>query len=266
MNIELESFLKGKVFRMRENIKKIKFIIENSDITLPFIVRAASISRGNPYHNFGHQIGVAEYAIRLAIAENRSRNEINTVGTGSLVHDAKHNGVLDSFDEINALEAAVQFMDDDDFKIIHLDIEKSIAILRDLIMSTIFGNRAKIEDPLAKIIQDADLAHLGQVVIYWLWASMGLIEEFSKQRKVPLTPTDFIKIEQENFVEFLSKLSPSGTVYLSRGANKIFRNPLQDVQVIKNLPDAAIMFAYNVRHDDITLEEFEAQITPLMSA
>lgn len=262
----MESFLQGKVFRMRENIKKIEFIVENSDITLQFIAKAASISRGNSFHNFGHQIGVAEYAIRIAIAENRNRNEINTVGWSSLVHDAKHNGILDSFDEINALEAAVQFMDKEDFKIIHEDTEKSIAILRDLIMSTVFVNRGKFEDGLAKIIQDADLAHLGQGVIYWLWASMGLIEEFSKQRKATLSPIDFIKIEQEKFVEFLSRLTPSGTVYLSRGANKVFRNPLQDVQVIKNLSDEAIMFAYNVRHEDITLEEFNRQITPLMSA
>ncbi len=266
MKLQLLPFLKGKVFRLEENTNKIEFVTRNSSITMPLIVRAATISGPNPFHNFGHQIGVTEYAIRIAIAENRPINEIDSVAVGSTVHDAKHNGVMNPFDEVNSFEAAKQFMDPEDFKLIHENFERSIAILRDLIMATVFSNRGKINDDLAKIIQDADVAHVGQGIVYWLWASMGLIEEFNRQRKVPVSPFVFIRVEQEQFINHLANCSPSGTVYLSKGANRIFRNPLQDVQIIKNLPEAAIMFAYNNRHKDINLRDFEKEITPLMSA
>ncbi len=258
--MEIKEFIVGKVFRMTENLKKINFILKNSDITEIMLVKAANIAVGNEYHNFGHQLGVAEYAIKIAIAEKRSLAEINTVAFAGLIHDAGHKGLVTAFDEVRSLELTESIMDDKDFVIINQDKDRSVSIIRDLVFATIFTNRGKIDDPLAKIMQDADLAHLGQGINYWLWASMGLIEEFSRQRKTALNPVDFIKVEQEKFVEFLASMSDNGSVYLSKGANRIFRNPLQDVQLIKNLPEQAIHYAYDVRHDDITLEEFEKKI------
>lgn len=255
--IEIEDFIKNKVFRTRENLKKIDFIIGNSDITPTTLVKTATIAIGNEYHNFGHQLGVAEYAIKIAVAEKRNREEINTLGFAGLIHDAGHKGLITAFDEIRSLEMTETIMEESDFTVIGSSKETSMSKLRDLVIATVFSNRGKINDPLAKIMQDADLAHLGQGINYWLWASMGLIEEFSRQRKAKLSPIDFIKIEQEKFVEFLSTLSENGSVFLSKGANRIFRNPLQDVQKIKNLPNEIIDYAYSVRHDDITLEEFE---------
>ncbi len=107
------------------------------------------------------------------------------------------------------------------------------------------------------------MAHLGQGVEYWLWSSMGLIEEFGQQRKTKLDPIKFIKEEQEKFVNLLHKISPTGSIYLSRGANKLFSNPLQDVEVLKNISNDIIQFAYEVRKEDITLEEFKEKISSM---
>lgn len=259
----MQDFLQGKVFRIQENLKKIDFILRNSRIKETTIVKAANIARNNPFHNFGHQIGVAESAIKIAIAEKRSIEEITTFAFASLVHDAGHKGIMDSFDEIRALELTANIMDPEDFQVIDEDHNKSVGILRDLIMATVFIKRGQIEDVNAKIMQDADLAHLGQGIPYWLWASMGLIEEFGNQQKTEIDPIDFIRNTQEKFVEFLASLSETGTVYLSRGANRIFRNPLQDVQAFKEMSKEIIMFAYDVRKDDITLDEFKRKIEEL---
>lgn len=262
--IEIKDFIKDKVFRTRENLKKIDFIIENSDITPTTLVKTATIAIGNEYHNFGHQLGVAEYAIKIATAEKRTREEINTLAFAGLIHDAGHKGLVTAFDEIRSLEITEIIMEEFDLSVINSSKEISLGKLRDLVIATIFSNRGKINDPLAKIMQDADLAHLGQGINYWLWASMGLIEEFARQRKSQLSPIDFIKIEQEKFVNFLAKISGTNSVFLSTGANQIFRDPLEDVQQIKKLPDEIIDYAYSVRRDDITLEEFEDFISEII--
>lgn len=264
MNIKIEEILRGKVFRIKENLRKINFIIKNSSITLKMIVTAANMARGNDYHNFGHQLGVAEYVIKIAMAERRSCTEIDSLVITALYHDAKHTGVAKVFDEIIALESMEQSLSDEDFKILGEAREKSLMMMRDLFIATIFNLRGKINgNSLAVIMQDADLAHLGQGVYYWLWASMGLIKEFSQQEGVSISPIDFIRIRQEKFVDFLSTMTTNGAIWLSPGANLIFRNPRQDVQKLIRLSDEAIMYAYEVRHDDITLKEFTKKVRAL---
>lgn len=253
-----------KLFRVRENIKKLEFIIQNSDISFEIIQKAAIVSQRNPYHNFGHELGATEQAIKIAIAENRSEQEINLIALAMLFHDADHRGIVKLYDEMNAVDLASRVLTATDTIIAGADHNKVMQGMRDLILSTIFpGTRGKNNDPIVKIIQDADLAHFGHGTIYWAWASMGLIDEFNLNLEVPLTPQVFIRETQEKFINFLATLSGDGEVYLSSGARKIFRNPLKDVVEFKTWSDQAINYAYMVRREDVTLEEFEKETISL---
>jgi hypothetical protein len=52
----MKEHLNWKLFRERENQKKIKFITQNSGIDLQIILQANALSNTNDYHNFGHQL------------------------------------------------------------------------------------------------------------------------------------------------------------------------------------------------------------------
>lgn len=254
-----------KFFRVRENLKKIDFVLKNSGITLELIQKAAIVSKKNPYHNFGHEIGATEQGIRLAQAEERSIEEVNLIALALLFHDADHRGIVQFYDEMHAIELASTILISSDTKMIG-EHNSVLTKMRELILGTIFPDgRAKHTNPMVWIIQDADLAHLGLGPIYWLWASMGLVDEFNRNRSDALTPENFIHFEQEKFVKFLAGLSGTGKIYLSHGAQKIFSDPLKDVEIIKNYPSRVIQYAYDVRREDVTLEEFTDHINSLLS-
>lgn len=257
------SVIDRKFFRKKLNWDKIWYITKNSEVTLETIIKAAVISRRNPFHNFGHQVGAAEMAARIAIEEGQSIEVINLVVTACLVHDAGHQIMWRWIDEIESMTLASQVLDNDDTDIINKDHNKALAQIRTLVIDTTFDLRGQRNDPLARIIQDADLAHVGQGVPYWMFASMGLMDEFNVGRKVPLTPESYIREIQEAFILGTAKNSPDGNFFLSDGAKRIFRNPIEDVKIIKNLPLDAIQYAYDVRQEDITLEDFTAEFNKL---
>ena len=98
------SLITEKLFRNRENEKKVEFIIQNTDLTFEFIQKASVLSRQNEYHNFGHELGSAEQGIRIAIAEGKSRQEINLIAATLLVHDGGHTGIVRWYDEIHSVD------------------------------------------------------------------------------------------------------------------------------------------------------------------
>ncbi|MEI8130437.1 MAG: HD domain-containing protein [bacterium] len=258
----MNNLIREKLFRVQENENKIHFILANTSISEGTLVKGAVVARKNPYHNYGHALGATEYAIKLAIAEGLTPQEINILGLSMIFHDAGHRGRVHLYDEMRAVQLADEILDLSDTQCVHGYTRESVTQnMRNLILDTMFPDaRGQKLNPLARIVQDADLAHLGQGPEYWVWASMGLIEEFNLNRLHPLTPQDFIVDEQEKFVNFLAKLSGSGDVYLSAGAKKIFRNPLEDVLAVKKYSLQAIEYAYNVRYEDVTLDEFKKQL------
>lgn len=253
-----------KVFRIRENKKKVHFILYNTNLTEEFIIMAATLATRPAYHTFGHALGATEQAIRIAQKEGRSPQDIDLLASTMLVHDAAHQGVVRLTDEMDAFEITAKVVTKDNIEFIDMSFDAVMSKMRDLIIDTTFGRRAQIKDPLALIVQDADLAHLGLGIEYWLWASMGLVEEFNHSRKKKLTPLTFIREEQEKFVMFLSKISGTGKVYLSEGANALLNDPLEDVKILKDLPESVIEFAYKVRRRDITVKEFTDEMNKLL--
>ena len=250
------SLIFEKVFRRKENEKKVHFILGNTNLTFELIQKAAVLATRPPYHTFGHGLGATEQVIRIAKAEGLEPSQIDLAAFAMLFHDAGHKGIVQLYDEMHSFSLLMEVLQLEDVEMLKMPPETALGKMRDLIVATTFTNRAKIKDPLSCIVQDADLAHLGLGVHYWMWASMGLVDEFSRQRSSPLTPEIFIREMQEGFVKYLASLTGTGKVYLSEGANAILNDPLEDVKKIKALPVEAINFAYSVRQEDITLEEF----------
>lgn len=248
-----------KVFRKTENRKKIDFILKNTDVLINTIHKLSKINFLNPYHNFGHALGVAEYCIKLAIFANLRRNEINMLCIAALAHDSGHLGVKVDNEEKKSIKLALEKLDDVDIECTGLSFYYFKEIFKDEIKATKFSNRKKVNNVYLNIIQDADLAHIGQGVYYWAWASMGLIEEFRKEPgHSKMSPVYFIKVLQNNFIEYLNETEPG--IWVSDPAKKLFKNPLDDVTKFKNWSNLAIKWAYDNRKKDITLAEFETLI------
>jgi hypothetical protein len=253
-----------KVFRKRENWKKVQFITTNTSLDLSILVKASSVACKNDYHNFGHQIGATEMAIRIAQAEGLTQDVIDTIALAMLFHDASHRGIVQRYDEMRAVEAMELVIQEDDTKTIPRAYDSIMSSARDLILATTFSKRGSSLNLLDKIVQDADLAHLGQGHLYWGWSSMGLVDEFGRQEGKILSPITFIRERQEKFVFFLEKIG-DGHVYLTLGARNIFLNPIDTLPKVLAFTDAQINYAYQVRKDDITLREFSTEFNKLTS-
>ncbi|MFZ2150669.1 MAG: HD domain-containing protein [Candidatus Absconditicoccaceae bacterium] len=244
----MKEHLNWKLFRKRENDKKIKFIIQNSGIDLQIVLQANALSNTNDYHNFGHQLGVSEVAIKLGTVQGLSSSEINALGFGGLTHDGGHTGKALIDDEMKSVELINRFFPDEAFT----KLGFSRITNRDLTLSTAFSQRGKWARELAKILQDADLGNIGQGPYYWLYSSMGLADEFGGD------PYKFISEEQEKFVKYLESIDPN--VFLSSSSQKVYIPARKSLTTILNRPKEVIDYAYRVRHNDISFSEFKKQI------
>lgn len=261
----IEDIILEKTFRKRENWNKVQFIISNTDIDLALIAKAAAVARRNEFHNFGHQIGATEMGIKIAQAENLEPETINIIGLALLFHDGSHRRYVTRFDEARAVRSMTMVLEPADIK--HLTSETSTDNIftqsKELILATQSNKRGMYaisnREITHMIMQDADLAHLGLGSVYWLYASMGLVDEFSRQEAIPLSPVQFIRERQLPFIEFL-KETCGQSVYQSQGARQVLRNPAQDVYDVLSYNDTQIIFAYHARREDLTLEAFTEEL------
>ncbi len=253
----------GNLLRIKEDINEIDYIINHSDIRIQTIEKAASVSVANPYHNFDHELRVSAQAIKLARAEERSRSEINLVGTVGLFHDAGFQITREPFPEVKSFELAKNVLDDSDTRFISKNWNFVMTVLKKYILATSFPtarNPEERKDPLKCIMQDADLGHLGQGPFYWVWASMGLLEEFNRTQEEHVSPENFIRIDQEKFVKYVRKLQ-EGKLFTSRGASKIYKDPMVSMEQVRRWPTEAINCAYAMRSVDIDIYQFESKIS-----
>lgn len=257
---DVELSITKKLFRKRENWNKVLYILKYTKLDISIITAAASVARLNDFHNFGHQLGAAEMGIKIARAEKLSKEETTAIAFALLFHDASHQGIVRWYDEIRAVEAVELVISESDIKgLSKKTYNDFMANNRNLILATTFSQHGTTDNLHERIMQDADLAHLGQGPVYWLWSSMGLVVEFNRQREKKITPIEFIRNEQVPFVTALAKKG-NGHVFLTKGAQKIFRNPLEDVVLLTLYNDKQIQFAYDIRQKDITVEEFGQQL------
>jgi hypothetical protein len=255
----------NKTYRIPESKRKIFFILKNTNITMPIIEKAAQLIEKNEYHNFDHELGAAEMGIKIAQEEGYTKTECTEIVFAILLHDAGHPGFLVPGTEKLSASLIDPNFSEAVFESMQLYKEYSLKRIQFNILATVFADRGTSKNPDAHIMQDADLAHIGQGPYYWLWASMGLIDEFNKLRTDYLTPTTFIKEEQRKLLEYLQKCSPDGksngkSIWLSEGAQQLFNNPWDDIDEIESWSEEVYNYAYRVRFMDITLSEFKKQV------
>ncbi|MFA6256075.1 MAG: HD domain-containing protein [Candidatus Absconditabacterales bacterium] len=244
------------VWKSGINHKKIDFITRNTDIPLKVIFKAMCSYASNPYHNFGHALGVAETAIAIGQAQNLSRKDINIVALGGLHHDILHQGVVNINDELRSAIKTNLKLTDDELTQCGLTVVDRTR-LRDLIISTTFTMHGKIRDPLAEIIQDADISYMGKGPYMYLYACMGLVDEFGKQIDKTIDPVVFIRKSQKPFIEHVISLSPNqDTFFLSPGAQKILQNPMDAIELLLSWKDNIFRLAYDLYKVDVDFDQF----------
>ena len=249
---EALNFLGRKLFRKQENELKMKFITTHSDFDFSLFGTSHALSQPNNYHNFWHQIGVAEAAIKFAEAQWCSRAEINLLVVTALLHDAGHTGVAKLDDEMISVELAIRFLPAEACKKLGFTHEQ----LKNLILSTTFSQRGKYDRNLARIIQDADLGNVSFGPYYRLYASMWLADEFGGDYK------KFIHQDQQWFVNYLESICPGG--FLSEWARKVGSKLQESLDTILSWPEEVYDYVYNVRHDDILFVDFQKHIDDLV--
>jgi hypothetical protein len=135
------NLLDSNIFRELENKKKLVFILQNTDIWQSVIIKAQSLSNKNGYHNFGHELWVAESAIRIARAMWLSKETVNLLALVGLFHDAWHTGISKPDDEEIAYEQMMNMVTEEELANLWCtkdDVYK-------LIIATKFSLRGKCE-------------------------------------------------------------------------------------------------------------------------
>lgn len=249
---EALNFLGWKLFRKKENEKKMNFILDHSDVDFSLFGLAHALSQPNGYHNFWHQLGVAETAIKIAEAEWLSRKEINLLVVTALLHDSGHTGVAKIDDEIVSVDLSIRFLP--------VEICQKLGFtqtqLKDLILATTFSQRGKYDRNLAKVIQDSDLGNVSFGPYYRLYSSMGLADEFGGDYH------KFIDKDQQGFLGYLNSIIPGW--YLSAWAKKICPPLQESLNTILSWPKEVIEYAYSVRHEDILFVDYKRHIDRLI--
>lgn len=247
---ELSESLSLNLFRSNENLKKLNYIKENSDITDDIILIAKNLSVNNWYHNFWHEIWVAETTIKLCKECGIDRNMINLLVLAALFHDSGYTKTYDIDLEKLACNLSNTYLPNKVFDKMAIKRED----FNNLIMMTNINNRKTDNEEHLKILQDADFWCLWQWPYYILYACMWLIDEWV--------------ISLDNFVDdelkFVKNHLINGSLYLSNSWNKVLESPIKSLEIIASWPRNVIEKAYNLRKSNITFEEFKNEIDSML--
>ena len=248
---EISENLSLNLFRNQENLKKLQYIKENSDITDDIIMIAKNLSVNNWYHNFWHEIWVAETVIKLCKKWKVDRRTLNLLVLVALFHDAWYTKEYDIDLEELACNLSDTYIPDNVFEKMNIrrdDFNK-------MIMMTKISNRNINNDEYIKILQDADLWWLWEWPYYILYSCMGMIDEWI--------------ISLDNFVEdeinFINNNNINWQFFLSNVWITTLKSPIESLNIIKWRPKSVIEKSYQLRNKDITFEEFKKEIDTILS-
>lgn len=248
------------IYRRQINEDHIRFILDNSTMHTQVMQKIMDLCVDNPYHNYGHTLGMMRTIIEISQAQAVDRKRIAQLLFAGGLHDTFHPGVATGTDELISALAMYEHITDRDLSLCGLS-SADRPFIRDMIMATVFSKRGKIDDPMAFIIQDADIGYVGKDPYTYLFASMGLIDEFTKTTFADPDPTRFIRIEQKLFIDMVIDMSPSKkTFFLSEGAQKILVDPRQVLDRLLQWPDRIYWLAYDLRYADVSIDQFKTLI------
>ncbi len=251
----LENLYKRKI-----NEDNIRFILDNSNIHQEVLKKIMCLCSDNAYHNYGHTLGVMKTVIEIAQAQGIDKKMTTKLLMAAGVHDSFHPGVATPSDEMRSVIVMFDHITDRDLILCGLTVDDRKPI-GDYILATTFDKRGRIADPMAFIIQDADIGYMGKNKYIYLLASIGLIDEFSRAYCKEPDPVRFIRLEQKPFIEHVISMSPSkDTFFLSEGAKKIMNNPMKTLEDLLLWPDRIYWLVYDLRQTDITMANFITMI------
>lgn len=253
-------WLLENLYKRKMNEDHIRFILDNSNIHPDVLQKFMNLCCDNPYHNYGHTLGVMRTIIEIAQAQGVDKKTTTKILVAGGVHDAPHPGIATQSDEVISVITMFDSITDRDLALCGLTTSDR-SMIRDLQLATIFEKRGKTNDVSAFIIQDADIGYMGKGKYMYLLASMGLIDEFCRASFQEPDPVRFIRLEQKPFIDHVVSMSPTkDSFFLSEGAKKIMTDPAQTLQELLLWPDAIYWLAYDLRQIDISLEEFVTMI------
>lgn len=248
------------LYKRKMNEDHIKFILNRSNIHHDVLKKIMCLCSDNSYHNYGHTLGVMRTVIEIAQAQELDIKTTTKLLVAAGVHDSFHPGVATASDEILSVLAMFEHIADRDLAICGLTVADREAI-RDAILATTFEKRGKINDPLAFVIQDADIGYMGKGKYIYLLASIGLIDELCRAYCKEPDPVIFIRQQQQPFIDSVVSKSPNkDSFFLSEGAKKIMKDPAETLQELLLWPDRVYWLAYDLRQADITMDDFITMI------
>ena len=247
---ELSENLSLNLFRNKENLKKLNYIKENSDITDDIILIAKNLSVNNWYHNFWHEIWVAETVIKLCKEENIDKKTLNLLVLAALFHDSWYTKQYEIDLEKLACNLCNTYIPNNVFKQLNVTRED----LNNLILMTKISNRSINNQEFIKILQDSDLWWLWYGPYYILYSCMWMIDEWI--------------ISLDNFIEDEKKFIKNNRInwqfFLSKAWNDKLKDPMESINIIEWRPKSAIKTAYQLRNKDITFDEFKKEIDTIL--
>jgi hypothetical protein len=244
------------IYRHQINEEHIQFILDNSNMHVQVLQKIMDLCVDNPYHNYGHTLGVMRTILEISKAQSVNRKKTTQLLFAGGLHDAFHPGVATGTDELVSVLAMYDHITDRDLSLCGLN-SADRPFIRDMIMATLFSKRGKTDDPIAFIIQDADIGYLGKGPYIYLFASMGLLDEFSSVTFTDPDPVRFIRVEQKQFIDMVINMSPmKNTFFLSEGAQKILIDPRKVLDQLLQWPDRIYWLAYDLRQADISIDQF----------
>ncbi|MCX6823723.1 MAG: HD domain-containing protein [candidate division SR1 bacterium] len=248
------------VFKRKLNEDHIRFILENSNIHQDVLKKIMRLCSDNAYHNYGHTLGVMRTVIEIAQAQGLDRRLTTVILVAAGCHDAPHPGVATPSDEVRSVLTMFDEISDRDLALCGLT-SADRPMIAEILLATTFTKRGEIDSIHAHIIQDADIGYMGKGKYVYLFASIGLIDEFRRADSTDPDPVKFIRKQQQPFIDFVvSKNKKDHTFFLSEGAKKIMKDPAEILQDLLLWPDAIYWLAYDLRYADISLEEFTTLI------
>lgn len=236
-----------------ENLNKVKYIKENSDINDEILRAAESVYSLSNKYNFLYQLWITETTIRLAKISNMDKKDINLLAIIALFNNIWCKNNKDEEDIKENIHNLVK--DRIPWKIIK-DLDIDINKLYSVILSTQPEKRGQYDDEIYRIIQDAVLEWLWKGPYYLLYSSLWVLEEKW------ITSNNFIQFEEE----FVKRIEKWWEFYLSNAWKQFFNSPHDSIEVIKKRPEEVIWYAKTLIKQNIAFEDFVKKIDEFLEA
>jgi len=226
-----------------QRLKEYKITIDRTVFEL-----AKELAPQDPYHNFGHELQVANTVIDLWEIQNKNKTKKDLQGLKLLViaaifHDAwyRMDEKKTKLWELKTCDILQEFLKDQTLQ--ELGIKRKQ--LNSLILNTKLESHKTTVDELSQILQDADFGCFWYGPEYLLYTVMNLIDEGE------ITLDHFIDNERNFLIKFLNR-----KVFVSKAGQAFFDNPFASIKTIESRWQDVINEAYRLREEKLTYSEF----------